>query len=288
MGRVKKFEKEKNYEQRKKQFQEMFPGMRLNVLRTMPDGDREKLLDDLKLRPWYDANVAAGNMGVRHGNRFLKGQEAHNIAEVVTTPKQDSIREAAQEGFQQGLPELLKQLRTPYTHPVNQQMQEMFKHLQNPILQNLMAQEQPRGNMFPSEIEQEYRQGPPMGYQQQQYPGSQPEPYQQPSAFGNLFSALGNHAANQYAIPWMNQQTPESLQALYGQAEQGFGNIYNQGMQQYDQMNQEGMGNVLKYLGSGAKNMASNAWQNHPMATMMAGGAGIGTLAALGSNRFNQ
>lgn len=235
MGRVSEFQKAKSYQKKKEKFQEMFPGMRIHALRNADEETRNKLLKDFKLERWYKAQLEAGNLGVKHGNRFLHPQEAHNVADIETTENQEKLQDLYTTEAQKGLGPLLERLRTPYTHPVNKRMEEIFGHLQNPIMQGLFAQEQPRGSLFPSAIEQEYRQGPPMGYQQQQ----------QPSAFGDLLSALGGHAMNQYVDPWMQQQTQESLQNLYGQGQQGVGDIMqwlggaagnaNQGLDNYIQ-----------------------------------------------------
>lgn len=300
MGRIADFNKAKTWEKKKKIFDKMFPGMRINALRNMDEPTRKKIFDHYKgLERWYDANVEMGNLGVAHGNTFGAGQEAHDVAKLGNTKQQEELRKNYADLAQKELGPMLEKLRTPYTHPVNQRMEEIFGHLQNPIMQGLFAQEQPRGSLFPSQIEQEYRQGPPMSYQQAQQ-----------SPMGDLFSALGNHAVNQYIDPWAKKQTAESLQQLYGQAQQGAGDAYNYAQQGLGDAYNYGMNsrpvNAMKYLGGipGRANQgAQNAWDNtqgtrknaweslKELAPFLGSGAGIGALAALGRNaydRYNQ
>jgi hypothetical protein len=146
---------------------------------------------------------------------------------------------------QQGLPGLLEQLRTPYQSPMMQQVEDIFGHLQNPILQNLLYPDQRFAagrSLFPSEIEQEYMQTP-----MQQY-----EP---PSAISNLLSSLGKHYYETQALPWL--QNKENLQWL---GEEGIPQAYNQAMNYGNQAYNyaagsrpgQGISNILGHLGNAA------------------------------------
>lgn len=188
---------------------------RIRFLQRITDpAERDRMAAGIPgFEAWWKANK---NMpgGGRKGGVFHGATEgAYNIPQELpeNVPYRDLMRAEAMKG----LPEMLERLRTPYTHPMVSQMQDMFGHLQNPILQNLLNPDRRFAagqSLFPSEIESEYQQ-----YQQQ---------HPEQGAFGNLMSALGQNIFKNQIQPGMANMTPERLQELYGQAEQLPGQAY--------------------------------------------------------------
>ncbi|CAB4127763.1 hypothetical protein UFOVP97_28 [uncultured Caudovirales phage] len=244
-----------DFGKREKKFLKAKESERLKILRNAPAEEKQWYLDllasqkgeqsaqtlakKINFEKYFNANRGKGSLGATWNKGQKGGGEPINIPQELPKETQD-YKDLLLKEAQIGLPGLLQQLRTPYQSPMNQQVEGIFGHLQNPILQNLLNPDQRFAagrSLFPSEIENEYQ-------QMQQ---------QQPSAIGSLLSSLGKHYYETEAVPWL--QKPENLQWL---GEQGIPQAYNQasnyGNQAYDYAKNsragQGIGDILEYLGA--------------------------------------
>ena len=250
--REKKFDK-KSYAKQLQYLRGLDNPQRIRFLQRIPDtATRERLASEIPgFQEWWDANRNMPGGGREGGLGHKSTSGNYNIP--TQKKEQRVLQDLAIEQFQKGLPELLERLRTPYTSPIRSQMEEMFGHLQNPILQGLInpqAQNQARGALFPSEIEQEYMMSP-------QYQESQQGP------LGNLLGVLGGHLFNQHAVPYFNNLKPEDIQAAYGYAEplinrasEGLGNAYHGAQNAYQ--GAQNLGRFAKTLPGEAYNDISS------------------------------
>ncbi len=222
----KKFAKA-SYNQQMKMLKEADEGSRIYMLHQISPQVADRLA---KAIGWEQGwNLNKGNVGKKHGTKPFKGSSANTVNVATATPEASNfMNKAIRPEMQTQFEDLLSKLQNPQPAPMNQRLEEMFGHLQNPILQGLMNPSQgyeARGSMFPSEIENEYMQSP--GH-------FQSPQYQQQNPFGNLLSALGQHGMQQHVTPWLNSLTPQDVQQAYGsyvepglnRAYEGAGNAY--------------------------------------------------------------
>lgn len=214
--------------------------------------DFKRLYDTLNPsdKQYVDMNLGNPEPGEA---KFLKGKKPHLEKISNLTPEQsraaysfleqtipeaflseNATQQQIQAAREQGLGGTLAALGQPYESPLNTQLNNMFGHMANPVMQAFLNPErgnEARGSLFPDRIEQQYNQGQ---HQQQQ----ENNPLRQ------LVGALGQHAYQQQAVPWLNQLTPEDVQQGYGYIEPGLNRAY------------EGVQNAYQ----GAGNMAGNAY----------------------------
>lgn len=188
---------------------------------------------------------------------------------------ENATPEQVQAAKMQGLPGVLSELGKPYESPLNTQMNQMFGHMANPVLQNFLNPQQ--GNqpqvLFPSQLPQHYAE-----QNQQINPSIQ-----------NLLGQLGGQAG-QYALQnapgafnYAQQNAPAAYEALRGLGQQGY-----QAAAPYAQNAYQGAQNLY---GQGREAFGNIAGGFEGMGPILAGGAGLGALLALGRNaydRFNQ
>ncbi len=234
--REKKFDK-KSYAKQLEYLMGLDNPQRIRFIQRIPDlATRKRMAASIPgFKAWYEANEDMPGGGREGGLGHKSTSGSYNIP--TQKKEQTDLQNLAIQQFQKGLPELLERLRTPYTSPMRSQMEEMFGHLQNPILQGLInpqAQNQARGALFPSEIEQEYMESP-------QYQQSQQGP------MGNLLSALGGHLFKQHAVPYLNNLQPQDIQNFYGQAEQLPGQAYEYARESRPFQALSALGNVARH-----------------------------------------
>jgi hypothetical protein len=204
----------KSYEKKLKYLRNLDNPQSIRFLQRVQDtAEREKLASEIPgFKRWWEANRNMPGGGRRGGLLHRATEGSYNIP----SNEPESVIKAKEEALnlgREGLADMLKQLRTPYISPLTQQFEGMFGHLRNPILQGLLNpqhQNMPRGALFPDQIEREYQQ-----YHQQ-------NPYEQnyePSGIQTLLSALGQHAFQQGAVPYLKGLKQEDLQNAYGYTE---------------------------------------------------------------------
>jgi hypothetical protein len=159
---------------------------------------------------------------------------------------------------QTGLEDIINQLGQHYESPINNQVQQIFGHMQNPILQGLINPQHGNmagGSLFPDRQALELQQ-----YQQQNPQGQ----YEQSPLMG-LLSALGNHAFKKHVVPWLNDLTPEDIQQGYNQyvepgvnrAYEGAQNAYQGGMESL-----RGLGQTLRHPAQSFQNYADRGFND--------------------------
>lgn len=285
-GREKKFDK-KSYTKKLEYLRGLDNPQRIRFLQRIPDlAIRERMAAEIPgFESWWEANRNMPGGGREGGLGHKSTSGSYNVP--TQKKEQSGLQNLAIEQFQKGLPELLERLRTPYTSPMRSQMEEMFGHLQNPILQGLInpqAQNQARGALFPSEIEQEYMMSP-------QYQESQQGP------MGNLLSALGGHLFKQHAVPYLNNLQPQDIQNFYNQAEQLPGQAYEYARESRPFQALSALGNMARHplqrfqdyadygMNSGVPESASDALYKmggafaYPFAHPIQSGKAVGTAA---------
>ncbi|MGJ0429579.1 hypothetical protein [Methylobacter sp.] len=121
---------------------------------------------------------------------------------------ENATQEQIQQAQSQGLPGLLKELQKPYESPLNTQLNQMFGHMANPVLQNFLNPQQ--GNqpqvLFPSQLPQYYAQ------QNQQASGGMQD------LLGQLGGQLGQSALQNLpgAFNYAQQNAPIAAEYLQG------------------------------------------------------------------------